>query len=176
MYKIINQKIILTRGESATFDAEFRDSDGAPTRIPAQNANGDPMSNTYIEFIVRETRFENSDIVFKLTFEPDPDFKYFTDLKIYDWDGVAGFETGPTGTEEDALYRYDNNGVIEYAYVDNGAWVEYNFPLKFEFMRDYTEDVEPGKYWYEIAFFGDNYKKTLVDAKVFEIGGSISGE
>lgn len=69
MYKIVNNKIYIGRGETPTYDVLVANRDGSPFKIfkTARDVEGD---KTYIEFVVRKSIYSD-----------DITFRYFIDQK-----------------------------------------------------------------------------------------------
>ncbi|MDY0291934.1 MAG: hypothetical protein RBR02_06330 [Desulfuromonadaceae bacterium] len=188
MYKIVNDKIYISRGETATYDNYVYNLDGSPMRIPyGEDALG-------IQFVVTKSQFRTSAIIFKKTLLDGNDFelKTFTNLELLTRAGGLDFSTPPTESEylADGVYSY--NGEYKYPSIVPDSdpieyeWLDYFFRITFPFESEDTENAEPASYVYEVTvlrgiydsengFTTINVKIPLIEGKEFKIGGSTSG-
>lgn len=194
MYKIVNNKIYIGRGETPTYDVLVANRDGSPFKIfkTARDVEGD---KTYIEFVVRKSIYSD-----------DITFRYFidqSDKKVFDSDTIILVDSFVgLGQPEDEFINHlhhtyyidivTKEEVNQYKYWDTDKWVDYEFRLTFPFQYGDTAHLENKTYWYEVTLMKgvlknplpDNnkefpytsisYKKILQDPIEFILGGSMS--
>lgn len=193
MYKIVNNKIYIGRGETPTYDVLVANRDGSPFKIfkTARDVEGD---KTYIEFVVRKSIYSD-----------DITFRYFidqSDKKVFDSDTIILVDSfvGLGQPEVEFInhlhhtYYIDivtKEEVNQYKYWDTDKWVDYEFRLTFPFQYGDTAHLENKTYWYEVTvmkgvlknplpdnkespYTSISYKKILQDPTEFILGGSIS--
>ena len=182
--KIINNKIYIVQGETPTYKASVIDRDtGHPYIILTTDLF--PV----VEFVVRPSIYNRADdFVYRAYFEMDHIQQFATDeveeYKLSDW-------TDPplTGDDEKLHYMNKPNGAKEYAYWDGSKWVKYDFEIEFSFDYETMKKLEAKTYKYDITLYygqlkensvrGENpveiiYKKPLLEATDFIVGGSLS--
>lgn len=193
MYKIVNNKIYIGRGETPTYDVLVANRDGSPFKIfkTARDVEGD---KTYIEFVVRKSIYSD-----------DITFRYFidqSDKKVFDSDTIILVDSfvGLGQPEVEFInhlhhtYYIDivtKEEVNQYKYWDTDKWVDYEFRLTFPFQYGDTAHLENKTYWYEVTvmkgvlknplpdhkespYTSISYKKILQDPTEFILGGSMS--
>ena len=190
MYKIVNNKIYIGRGETPTYDVVVANRDGSPFKLfkTARDVEGD---KSYIEFVVRKSIYSD-----EIT------FRYFidqSDKKVFDSDDIVSVEdvfnpVGPVEGKENYLHHLykEEEDINEYKYWEDGEWVDYEFRLTFPFQYGDTAYLENKTYWYEVTlikgvlknplpeskqespYTNISYKKILQDPIEFILGGSIS--
>jgi hypothetical protein len=182
--KIINNKIYIVQGETPTYKASVIDRDtGHPYMILKTDLF--PV----VEFIVRPSIYNRADdFVYRAFYEMDHIHQFETDevreYKLSDWK-----EPPLTGDDEKLHYMNKSNGAREYAYWDGSKWVKYDFEIEFSFDYEAMKKLEAKTYKYDITLYygqlkekpieGENpveikYKKPLLEATDFVVGGSLS--
>lgn len=194
MYKIVNNKIYIGRGETPTYDVLVANRDGSPFKIfkTARDVEGD---KTYIEFVVRKSIYSD-DITFRY-FIDQKDKKVFDSDTIILVDSFVGLGQPEVEFINHLHHTYyidivTKEEVNQYKYWDTDKWVDYEFRLTFPFQYGDTAHLENKTYWYEVTLMKgvlknplpDNnkefpytsisYKKILQDPMEFILGGSIS--
>lgn len=183
MYRIVNDKIQLTRGETPTYNVRVINKEtGAPFTISPY------INNPVVEFVVRPSIYSReSEFVFKayldcahlpkLEFDAVESLRYENDTL----DVLNDTETPSTG--ENGILYYINAGGGErgYAYYDGSTWKEYEFRLLFQFPYWATSVMEPKTYAYQVTLLGGVLRtdafdtgKSLVDEKGNIVGRANS--
>lgn len=163
--RIVNNKIYIARGETATYDVSVKDNKtGAPFTIPSG------YKNPVIEFIVRPSVYDRKDdYVFKcyLDYASKLAEHDFGDTSVQDYDGETWDNNytfiGANGESQpiNALYRKQIvKGIDEYEYKyytsntkGDGHWVDYDFKITFQFPYDAMKLMEAKTYKYEVTLF-----------------------
>lgn len=187
--KIVNDRIYISRGETPTYDVKVKDK---KTGIPFMLSSG--MKHPVIEFIVRPSLYsKDNDYVLKAYLDYS-DFKKFDDVNISLEDipnvTINEIEEGRAPISNTGkLHKYSHDGVVEYYYHDGSKWVRYEFSISFTMSHENTSKMEEKTYKYEVVLLdgdpkydGDdvigfntiNYKKLLLEATDFIVGGSLS--
>lgn len=199
MYRIVNDKIYLTRGETPTYNVRVINKEtGAPFTISPH------IKNPVVEFVVRPSVYSReSEFVFKayLDFGDTPRFTNTTPVyvDVEEWEEVVAPET-------EVLYCNTHNGNKIYKYWNGSTWVDYDFRLLFQFPYWATSVMEPKTYAYQVTLLGGSlrtdsfntgeelvdeqgdivgransdlpividYNKPLLDPTDFIVGGSVS--
>lgn len=193
MFRVVNNKIYITRGDTPTYSASFYREDMAPYVIPRIN-------NPRLVFTVRNTSYYDAGdaaIQYRFKWEIEDTFE---DTKIYKYRDITDVgdpwiapptpewsdakkaavywangtdENGKTVTEY-MIYRYDED-------EDEYEWVPYETPqLSFAFKHEDTRKLAVKTYWYDISLYGTNsddtteYKKAILVPHEFIVGGTLS--
>lgn len=178
MFKIVNNKFMISRGESATVDIEIRGTDSKPYLIPAG------LVGTQLHFKVQNSTFKGSQVHIDMTFINITDnLPAFEDLEIETLEAYYFDQTYPN--TEPLVLMFDLSKVYnygdEYKYLvlneetDEYEWVEYKFQIMFNIDPDHTKDLDQGVYTYEFMITADNFKKSLVKGE-FIVEGSTYNE
>ena len=95
MFRIINSKVYITRGETATYNVAVIDETGVPFRIEST------INNPYVQFVVgNNINDPKSEIVKYL----ERDDKKFTTLDVADYP-YSTWSTPPLTGDEEKLHR-----------------------------------------------------------------------
>ena len=160
MYKIVNNKISLTRGETPTYNVAIINKEtGAPFVI------GPHIKNPVVEFVVRPSIYSReNDFVFKayldfgdlpkLVYDENESMSYVNDTLDVLNDDVTP-TTGKTGI---LYYINDGGGKRGYAYYDGSKWKKYEFRLMFQFPYWATSVMEPKTYYYQVTLLGGSLR------------------
>lgn len=177
--KIINNKIYISKGETPTYTANVIDKEtGAPLTISSG------INNPLIQFIVRPSIYSREDD-FVMKEDMLYDGKRFEQIKDYE----EAFWNDDIPGESNILYRKG----LDYKFYNSETekWEPYSFEISFQFPYSDTSKMEPKIYKYEITLFGGSlkpteelayketpinidYKKPLLEATDFIVGGSLS--
>lgn len=186
MFRVVNNKIYITRGDTPTYSARFYREDMAPYVIPRVN-------NPHLVFTVRNTSYYDAgDAAIQYRFPLDI-ADTFEDTTIYPYsdipDGGDPWTEPPDsewlGAKKAAVYWANTvqNGktVTEYMIYREGEWVPYEAPqLSFAFKYEDTRKLAVKTYWYDISLYGTNsddateYKKAILVPHEFIVGGTLS--
>ena len=196
MYKIVNNNISITRGETATYNVKVIDkTTGAPFILPK-------LSKAIISFGVRRSDYIKDGFAIKkylwlcglnedLTNKPeqldcediiklDTTIIYEYNSKDTAWSADYNF-IGADGSKQPndikALFKYKlSDGTWQYkanipTLDDNGTykpnWVDYSFTIKFPFLYADTSTLSPKSYKYSMTIYGGN-ELTIEDGKIKE--------
>lgn len=175
--KIINNKIYISKGETPTYTANVIDKEtGAPLIISSG------INNPLIQFIVRPSIYSREDD-FVMKKDMLYDVERFEQIKDYEED----FWNDDIPGDSNVLYRKG----LDYKFYNSETekWEPYSFEISFQFPYSDTSKMEPKTYKYEITLFGGSlkqsfgdketpinidYKKPLLEATDFIVGGSLS--
>jgi len=190
---IRNNVITIAKGETPTYKASFIDK---ITGVPYMISSG--IENPVVEFVVRPSIYSrDNDYVFKVFVDQSEVHKFADDspssvVLVDDW------TEGPVEGEEGLLHKRVIGDTVEYKYWDGDEtsptyheWVDYEFSITVTFPYTSTSKMENKTYKYEISLFGcsgyivdDNdkiigldgidYKRILLEATDFIVGGSLS--
>lgn len=185
---IRNNVITIAKGETPTYKASFIDK---ITGTPFMISSG--VEYPVIEFVVRPSIYSrDNDYVFKVFVDQSEVHKFSNDspssvVLVDDW------TTGPAVGEEGLLHKRVVGDTVEYKYWDetDSEWVDYEFSITVTFPYTSTSKMENKTYKYEISLFGCNgfqvddndkiigltginYKRVLLEATDFIVGGSLS--
>lgn len=181
--KIINNKIYIAKGETPTYDVSVIDKQ---TEAPYMLPSG--INNPVIEFIVRPSVYNRADdYVFRAYLDYSTHKKFETPELVEYTDNQWDDSNAPSSGDEEKLhFRITSDGIKEYRYYENGAWVPYEFRISFMFPYEATSLMESKQYKYEVVLFGADvlpgnagltnisYKEPLLEATDFIVGGSLS--
>lgn len=196
MYKIVNNNISITRGETATYNVKVIDeTTGAPFILP-------DLERAIISFGVRRSDYINDGFAIKkilwicgldddISNNPDEinctyQIKLDTTI-IYDYDSsqeawsssydFIGADGIAQPNDKKALFRYKlSDGKYQYkanlpVKQEGGSyipnWVDYNFVIRFPFLYTDTATLSPKSYKYSITIYGGNNLE-VVDGKINE--------
>ena len=191
MFRIVNDNIFISRGETAFYNKNVITRNGTPLIITTT------LNNPTIEFVVRPTAYSRGDdSIFRTWLRltgitPDLDIKQFETVEVIDyletsWDN----DVPPAEGNENKLHRLITNNVATFRYFDDvsNKWVEYSFNIRFQFPYYSTAQLEPNEYVYEITLLAGNltndepdqspvepsFKYPILTPHLFKVGGSIS--
>ena len=191
MFRIVNDNIFISRGETAFYNKKVIMRDGTPMIITTT------LQNPTIEFVVRPTAYSRGeDYIFRVWLRltgtnPELDIKQFDSVEVIDyletsWDN----DVPPTEGNENKLHRLITNNVATFRYYDYDLleWVEYSFNIRFQFPYYSISQLEPNEYVYEISLLAGNltnndpnqspvipsFKYQILTPHLFKVGGSIS--
>lgn len=180
MYKIVNNNIHITRGETATYNVRLIDkTTGAPFILPKTDAN-----NFVVIFSVRRSDYIKDGYAIKKTISLSDNIILDT-TEIGDYIGGTSEwtnENAPTDKTTKKLYkRWLTTGGYDYKYWDGTDYKDYSFEITFPFSYNDTAALSPKSYKYAMTIYGGNnliinddhtldtttitYKKPLVDAQ-----------
>lgn len=185
MYKIVNNNISITRGETATYNVRLIDkTTGAPFILPQ-------LSRAIVSFGVRRSDYIKDGFAIKkhlwlcgvdedLTNKPgeidcsdqvklDTTIVYEYDNRNTAWDTDYDF-IGEDGTRQPkdikALYKYRlTDGTYEYKYWTGSEWKPYEFVIRFPFLYQDTAQLSPKSYKYSMTIYGGNNLK-ITDGEI----------
>lgn len=203
MFRIINNNIFITRGETAVYDAVFVTRKGSPL-VLTKPKNED--EKYYIEFVVRTNTENRINYLIRNFLEvsgvsDELDIHLFDSIDLIqykyedendDWD-MTPDDLKPMG---DAKYKYINylhfrvdlkNDQVSYRRWDEDKeeWVDYRFRIMMPFEYGDINSIKPDTYVYEINLLGGKpdpgkeppiditFKKTILVPHEFKVGGSI---
>ena len=176
--KIINNKIIIARGETPTYSASAIDKEtGAPFIITkGMLANRGYIAESdvsfVIEFVVKTSIYASKkDVVLKYNLVLGKDMPYH----IFDDEKIASFNTlgTPEWDSENNTYKWNELGVTPlsgnanrlhcfiddstdekfYVYYSEGAWKDYEFVFNVTFQYEHTSKLEAKTYLYEVVLY-----------------------
>jgi len=182
--QIVNNKITLMKGETATYDSKLKNyADGSPYVLL------DDELSYYAVFTVKSSAQGYGDYVFRHSIDMSGTHRF--DSKTWVSYSSSTFDDGvpPTTGNENMLHRNTSGDYAYYNYTTS-AWVEYEFTISFDFSYSDTSTIENKKYLYELVLFGGTpkaepevgddlpiditFKMPIVYPIDFFIGGSLS--
>lgn len=194
MFRIVNNKVYITRGQTATYKGVVRKSDGTPYRMDNNWWNDEGVVKA--KFTVTQTA-ESANAVFVKEVElVKGSYGFNTGVSIIDGDDIGedGIIVNLPGTDySNYLYKHMLNGVpTYYRYSGTTApvgWSSTTSPsnmTKFDCVVEFsidsgdTSDLMPRTYKYQITLEVRDkddtltFKDYLLEYKDFEVGGSLS--
>lgn len=187
--KIVNDKIYIARGETPTYDVKVKDrKTGVPFILPSG------LEHPIIEFVVRPSVYSKGDDFAIKKYLDFTDYPRFDDVSYFPEvpNGVTDADNKPLPGDESKLHKYARDGETDYYYYTGSEWKKYEFQISFTMLYDNTSKLEEKTYKYEVALFGAEplykdetkkevigisgiyYKKPLLEATDFIVGGSLS--
>ena len=186
MYKIINNNISITRGETATYNVRLIDkTTGAPFVLPKTQADKQ-LNKFVVSFSVRRSDYIKDGYAIKKIIEIKEDqYTLLNDTEILEYGKLTGTEVWGDASVSNpklkVLYkRKMATGEYDYRYWDGSEWLPYEFVIRFPFLYSDTSELSPKSYKYSMTIYGGNdlrltedneliresidYKKPLVDA------------
>lgn len=195
MFKVVNNKIYMTKGETPTYTAVCIDRDtGTPFMI------GTNVENPLVCFTVSSNIYGNRENIAFRAYLDYSSYPRFDKLSEEPWEpGVP-----PSEGEKDKLHRRTVDGVSEYAYwiddtsiTEGGEWIIYEFGISLPIPYEVSKKFDAKTYKYEICLLGGNlkdgrtsvidiigenaelpidvnYKRMLLDSHDFIVEGSSS--
>lgn len=156
MFKITNNNISITRGETATYDAVFKHSDGTPLILDKNLVSGD--KSIYGLFSVKLSMYDE-DAVFRVPMKLD-------DLATFDTSADVisiGDETFSDANVPDAYSKFVDNSKYDY-FLYNISSVEPNFKLVFNTKGNFPFVCkESGKLYYFLSENVSNLTRGLYE-------------
>lgn len=158
--QIINNKIFIARGETATYDVTVLDKN---TGIPLQIINGVNDKNPIIEFVVKPSIYGGKDdYVFKAYIDKSDSHVFETDeVALYDADNLSFWDDEylPHEGDEEKLHRRIYNKINYFAYYlydytsegtfsDREDYNGYYLKLRddrYVLINTYTRGIVPGE-------------------------------
>lgn len=192
MYKVVNNNIYITRGETATYNVRVIDKfTGAPFVLPKKQEDTD-LNKFMILFGVRRSDYIKDGYAFKKYLEITSDnFVLLNDTVVLPYGSETGNDIWDNNLTvenpvEKVLYkRKTATGGYDYRYWDPNKtdeetathWIPYEFVIRFPFTYNDTASLTPKAYKYAMTIYGGSdlrvtqdglegidYKKPLVDA------------
>lgn len=178
MYKIVNNNIHITRGETATYNVSVIDKvTGAPFILPKNEAN-----KFLVMFSVRKSDYIKDGYAIKKNIWLDEDLLMdSTEIEPYRGGNNVEWSTDfkPLDTTSKKVYKREYKpGQYDYKYWDGTEYKDYSFVIEFPFLYNDTATLSPKAYKYAMTIYGGNnlevgpdglvgidYKKPLVDAQ-----------
>lgn len=190
MYKIVNNNISITRGETATYNVKLIDkTTGAPFILPQ-------LKRAIVSFGVRRSDYikdgfaikkhlwlcgldedisdktEELDCTGQVKLDTTTIYTYDPNdtpwSSSYDFKNTELGETQPS--DKKALFRYKlTDGTYEYKYWNptTKTWSKYSFEIIFPFLYQDTATLSPKSYKYSMTIYGGNNLE-IVDGKINE--------
>lgn len=184
MYKIINNNIHITRGETATYDVKVIDkTTGAPFILPknvtiGQNETDSLKSDKFMAvFSVRKSDYITDGYAIKkylwfcgfegvengIEHDCSTDIALLDSTEILDYSETIWSNDTP-GSAEKILYRRKTpTGGYDYRYwdesqtaLDGTHWIPYEFVIRFPFLYSDTSTLSPKAYKYAMTIYGGN--------------------
>lgn len=190
MFKITNNNIFITRGETAVYDVVFVTRRGSPLILTKPKYINEKY---YIEFVVRKNTENRTDYLIREFLELSDDIHLFDDIKIIPYDVNDDWNEPPVKNEEEDYENYLHfkkdpvTEKIQYKRWDaeKEEWVDYRFRFMMPFEYADINSIKPDTYVYEINLLAGklndskdslidiSLKKTLLVPHEFKVGGSI---
>lgn len=198
--KVVNNKIYITRGETATYDLNLKYlDDDSPFRLVDNTGKLDFIAVLTIKSTIYDTKPATNQLIIDLKNAGKPifstneitdikagnDFTYFEAHTIVESDLGKLFKAKRSSTDDTICYGYavEKNGSYE--------WVkDYKFSLDFPFDYDVTAKLESKKYVYDVNIFWGSWdgsnengmtsftvagKQIIIEPTELQVGGSLSG-
>lgn len=195
MFRIINNNIFITRGETAVYDAVFVTRKGSPLVLTKPK---DEDEKYYIEFVVRTNTENRVNYLIRNFLEvsgvsDELDIHLFDDIELIQYRYADEWETPPLVNEDVDYSNYLHFKVdpetdkVTYKRWDddNEEWVDYRFRIMMPFEYGDINSIKPDTYVYEINLLAGKpnndknppiditFKKTILVPHEFKVGGSI---
>lgn len=194
MFRIVNNKVYITRGQTATYKGVVRKSDGTPYRM--DNGWWDDEGVVKAKFTVTQTA-ESAKAVFVKEVElVKNSYGFDTSVGIVDGDDIGedGVILNLPGTDySNYLYKHMLNGVPTYyrysgttapigwsSTISPSNMSKFDCVVAFSIDSGDTSDLMPRTYKYQITLEVRDkddtltFKDYLLEYKDFEVGGSLS--
>lgn len=195
MFRIVNNKVYITRGQTATYKGLVRKSDGTPYRM--DNGWWDDEGTVKAKFTVTQTAESAKAVFVKTASLGKSSYGFDTSVGVVDGDNIGTDDVilNLPGTDyANYLYKHMVNGVpTYYRYAGNPTTMPtgwggtstpqmslYDCVVEFKIDSSDTSDLMPRTYKYQITLEVRDkddtltFKDYLLEYKDFEIGGSLS--
>lgn len=188
-FRITNNNVFITRGETAVYDAIFVTRRGTPLVMTKPKYDTEKY---FVEFVVRKNT-ENRDSHLIRNFlsltgnDSDLDIHLFDSIELIEYTGNGVWDEPPETEYENYLHYYVDLDTDKTSYKRwNGSeWVDYRFRISIPFEYADINSLKPDTYVYEINLIGGkenadksppieiSFKKNLLVPHEFKVGGSI---